>query len=188
MFGEQLNIEVLDLMASGEVTPPADVSPNVRTQLDYLNTRKGGREAMDRAGIPARTRRGWKTRTPSPASRERINQAYWQLRATNWKRTGRTPPPPVRQAIAPRLKERAHGKRMSITPVDWRDVRRQAQGAQKVASEREIRPSRRSWDNLIDAWSSGDETDLDTAWMDFASEIDSPPELYYEVAHIGFFL
>lgn len=64
VFGEQLNIEVLDLMASGEVTPPADVSPNVRTQLDYLNTRKGGREAMDRAGIPARTHRGWKTRTP----------------------------------------------------------------------------------------------------------------------------
>ncbi|GAU71333.1 hypothetical protein SSP35_34_00180 [Streptomyces sp. NBRC 110611] len=187
-FGEQLNVEFLGLMENGDVTPPTDVSPDVRAQLKYLNSRKGGHEATECAGIPARTRRGWKTRTPSPASRQRINHAYWQLRATNWKRTGRTPPPGVREAVAPQLKERAHGKRMSITPVDWRDVRKQAQGAQKEANEREIRPSQRSWDNLIDAWSTGDETTLDTVWMDYASEIDSPPELYYEVAHIGFAL
>jgi hypothetical protein len=175
-------------MESGEVTPPVEASPDVRTQLDYLNSRKGGIEAMERAGIPARTRRGWKTRTPSPRSQERINRAYWQLRATNWKRTGRTPPPAIRQAIAPQLKERARRKRMTITPVDYRDVRHQAQGAQKQASEREVRPSQRSWDNLIDSWASGDETALDTAWMDFATEIDSPAELYYEVGHIGFSL
>ncbi|MEU5032333.1 hypothetical protein [Streptomyces milbemycinicus] len=188
VFGRQLNTEVLDLMRHSDIIPPAHASPSWRAQLTYLNNRNGGRDAMDRAGIPASTRRGWKTRTPSHISRERINQAYWQLRATNWKRTGHTPPPHIREAIAQQIKERAYGRRMTVTPVDWRDVQRQAQGAQKTASEREIRLSRRSWDNLIDAWVSGDETALDTAWMDFSSEIDSPAELYYEVEHIGFAL
>lgn len=188
VFGRQLNAEVLDLMARGDIVPPADASPGFRAQLNYLNSRQGGIEAMDNAGIPARTRRGWKTRTPSRKSRERINRAYWQLRATNWRRTGHTPPPRIREAIAPQITERAYGRRMTITPVDWRGVHQQAQGAQKTASERELRPSRRSWDALIHAWASGDETALETAWMDFSSEIDSPSELYYEVEHVGFAL
>jgi hypothetical protein len=143
---------------------------------------------MDTAGIPARTRRGWPNRTPNPTSRERINRAYWHLRATNWRRTGHTPPPRIRAAITPQITPRAYGRRITITPVDWRDVHTQAQGAQRTANEREVRPSRRAWDHLIDAWASGDDTALDTAWMNFAGEIDSPPELYYEVAHVGFSL
>ena len=188
MFGKQLRSEALDLMETGQVIPPSEASPSVRKQLTYLNTRKGGSEAMSNAGIPARTRRGWPTRTPSAASRERIEQAYWALRAANWRRTGRDLPPHIRQAIAPQLTERARGKRMTIVPIDPRDVDERAQGAQSLVSEREIRPSQQSWNGLIGAWGSDDETELDTAWMSFAEEIDSPPEGYYETDHIGFSL
>lgn len=188
LFGRQLNAEVLDLIQRSDIIPPTHASPGWRAELNYLNSRRGGIEAMDRAGIPARTRRGWKTRTPSRISRERINRAYWHLRATNWQRTGHTPPPRIREAIAQQVRERAYGNRMTITPIDWRDVHTQAQGAQRTASEREVRPSRRSWDNLIDAWASGDKSALDAAWMGFSSEIDSPSELYYEVEHVGFVL
>lgn len=187
-FRGRLDAEVLDLLQEGELAPPTQVSPSVQAQLAYLDKRKGGSEAMDRAGIPRRTRRGWKTRTPSAKSRERINRAYWYLRAVNWRRTGHRPSRVVREALVGQLKERARGRRMTIVPVDSRDVRQQAQGAQSRATERDIRPSKRSWDDLIDAWASGDEIDMDTAWMDFASEIDSPAELYYEVAHVGFVL
>jgi hypothetical protein len=187
-FGNQLNAEVLDLMERSVIIPPAHAGPTWRGQLTYLTTRQGGRDAMNQAGIPPSTRRGWPASTPNPTSRARLNRAYWQLRATNWRRTGHTPPPRVRAAITPQIRQRAHGRRMTITPVDWRDVHPQAQGAQATTSERELRPSRRAWDRLIDAWATGDETALDDAWMDFAAEIDSPPELYYEVAHVGFSL
>jgi hypothetical protein len=188
VFSGQLDSEALDLMENGDIIPPVLASPGVRAQLTYLTSRKGGQDAMDRASIPASTRRGWKKHTPSAISRERINHAYWTLRATNWKRTGRPIPPAVRQAITSQLLQRAYNKRMTITPIDPRDVHPQAQGAQRLASERELRPTRRSWDGLISAWGTGDETELDTAWMNFAGEIDSPPELYYEVSHTGFSL
>lgn len=188
VFGRQLDAEVLDLLEEGEVVPSVGVSPGWRAQLSYLLKRKGGADAMDRAGIPARTRRGWKHRTPSKRSQERIRRAYWSLRAVNWRRTGHTPPVAVRKSLVGQLEERAYGKRMTITPVNWREVQAQAQGAQRTAGERELRPSRQSWDRLIGAWAAKDKDALDDAWMDFATEIDSPEELYYEVEHVGFVL
>ncbi|MBW1603911.1 hypothetical protein JJV70_17735 [Streptomyces sp. JJ66] len=184
-----MDSEVQDLVESGDIIPPQELI-DTEAQLDYLTSRRGGRAALDRAGVPRRTARRWQAgaRNVSRINREKINQAYWTLRATNWRRSGRTLPPTVRQAIAPQLRQRAHGRRMTIEPVDPRDVARQAQGAQSTASERTVRPSQRSWDRLIDSWATGDETLMEDAWMDFASEIDSPPELYYEVAHIGFTL
>ncbi|MFF3159246.1 hypothetical protein [Streptomyces sp. NPDC057910] len=77
---------------------------------------------------------------------------------------------------------------MTVIPVDHRDVAPQAQGAQKTARERDMRPSNRRWDNLVNTWAGGDETQMDDAWMDYAGDIDSPPELYYEVGHVGFSL
>lgn len=188
-FGQHMDRETLDLLEGGEIRPPAEASPSTAQQLKYLTDRKGGPEAMRSAGIPDRTRRGWKSgRTPGAKNRERLADAYWRLRATNWRRTGRTPSPAVRTSLAPQLQERAHGRRMTITPVDSRDVAPQAQGAQSKARERTMRPSDHSWDRLVDSWANDDETALDTAWMDFASEIESPPELYYEVGDVSFML
>lgn len=188
-FGEHMDSEAQDLLESGDIIPPKELI-DTTAQLDYLTSRRGGRAALDRAGVPRRTARRWQAgaRNVSRINREKINHAYWMLRATNWRRTGRPLPLTLRQAITPQLQQRAHGRRMTIEPVDSRDVAWQAQGAQNTASERTVRLSQRSWDSLINSWATGDETLMEDAWMDFTSEIDSPPELYYEVAHIGFTL
>ncbi|WP_327359786.1 hypothetical protein [Streptomyces sp. NBC_01304] len=187
-FGDQLTSEVRALIEAGDVVPSREDSPGVRAQLTYLQTRKGGRDALDEAGVSRRTARAWSVRMPGKANREKINRAYWSLKAKNWAKTGTAVPKGVRKAVEPQVQARTRGRRMTVTPVDWRDVQAQAQGAQKTASERTIRPSQRSWDNLVSTWAGGDELDMDSAWMDFASELGSPPELYYEAGHVGFSL
>jgi hypothetical protein len=51
-----------------------------------------------------------------------------------------------------------------------------------------MRPSNNRWDAFTDTWATGDTDAMDTEWMDYAGDIDSPPEPYYEVRHIGFML
>jgi hypothetical protein len=49
-------------------------------------------------------------------------------------------------------------------------------------------PSNSRWEAFINTWATGDVAALDEEWMDYAADIDSPPEPYYEVRHIGFML
>ncbi|MCX3061373.1 hypothetical protein [Streptomyces beihaiensis] len=195
-FVAEMDRQVRDLIEHGELVPPRGASPDSRRQLAYLNGLKGGaREPLLAAGVPYSTVRRWERQGfdvhPIGANTDRVARAYWGTRARNWRRTGRPVPPAVRQALAPQLKERAHGQRMTVRPVDYRDVHPQARGAQKVFTdkgERTVRPSNARWDHLVDAYAGGDETQMDDAWMIYAGDIDSPPEGYYEVASVGFMI
>ncbi|MDI3390140.1 hypothetical protein QIS99_28700 [Streptomyces sp. B-S-A8] len=191
-FDTQMSSEVRILMEEGEIVPRRDDSPSHRAQLAYLKTHKGGTAAMEEAGVKRRTARNWFRKrnpaTPTDENKERINRAYWQLKARNWARTGTRLPQKVRASVEGQVLERARGQRMSVIPVDHRDVRPQAQGAQKRATERTYRPSEQAWTKLVGSWAADDEVDMDTAWMDNAGDLGSPPELYYEVGHVGFSL
>lgn len=182
-----LSAEVLDLLEAGDSTPTQEESPGWCAQLSYLNSCKGGEAAIADAGIRPRTRRAWKTRTPNTKNQERIHRAYWQLRATNCKRTGHTRPRcpcslgPTAEGMGPPQADDHHPRRLARRPDTGPGRPSHYPGTRDP-------PSNRRWDHLIDTWATGDETKLDTAWMDFASEIDSPPGLYDEVAHIGFVL
>lgn len=193
-FSTEMDRQVRALMEDGELIPPRAVSPSPRQQGAYLNGLKGIdlRAQLRDAGISDRTARRWiKRGVPGRirhANAEALNGLYWQTRARNLRRTGHDVPADVRQALADQIKERAHGQRIEIEPVDPGDVRPQARGVQARASDRSIRPSNQSWDNLTDAYATGDDIDMENEWMDFAGDIDSPPEAYYEVASIGFMI
>jgi hypothetical protein len=191
-----LDAQVRDALASGRLVPDRADSPSTARQLTYLTTRKGGHDALLAAGVPKTTLRRWHREgsRPSGPNLERVNHAYWQLRGSNLKR-GRPLSPEVRQAIAPQVRQRMHGRSMTVIPLGGEAVQPQAGGAQQAAadkhhtaSERTMRPSNSRWDAFTDTWATGDTEAMDTEWMDYAGDIDSPPEPYYEVRHIGFML
>lgn len=197
-LAHSLNRQLLDALESGRIFPdPANSPVDTTHQLAYLFDRQGGTQALADAGVPASTRNRWQ-RTgshPSAKNADRVNHAYWSLRATNWKRTGRPPSRDVRQAIAEQLTQRMHGRSLTVIPVSAQQVQPQARGAQQTAArklhtapERTKRPSNHQWDDFLTTWATDDADALDDAWMDYCGDIDSPPEPYYEVTHIGFML
>lgn len=195
-FIGNLDAQVRDRLAAGQLVPDRAASPTTERQLKYLNTRKGGNAALRAAGVSERTLRRWRRQgsRPTGANVERVNRAYWQLRGSNLKR-GRPLPSDIRRAVGPKVMNRMHGRSMTVIPVGGDAVEPQARGAQQVAadklhtaSERTMRPSNARWDEMVNAWIDGDVNAFDEVWMDYAGDIDSPPEPYYEVRHIGFML
>ncbi|MCQ4079742.1 hypothetical protein NGB36_03820 [Streptomyces sp. RB6PN25] len=195
-FAANLDAQVREALASGRLVPDRADSPSVIRQLKYLGTRTGGDEALLAAGVPKSTLRRWHREgsRPSGANLERVNRAYWQLRGSNLRFSrGRPLSAEVRGAVAPQVRTRMRGRSITVIPITGEQVHPQAQGAQQVAadkhhtaSERTMRPSAARWEAFIDTWATGDVEAMDVEWMDYAGDIDSPPEPYFEVRHVGF--
>ncbi|MER7757803.1 transcriptional regulator [Kitasatospora sp. NPDC097643] len=156
-----------------------DSKRGMAARLKYLTERKGGADAMQRAGLsPSReTMRRWLkgTQQPGPANRHKIESAYRDLRSKNVART-----------MKARLSKDGRGTRVSVTPLPASAVPTNKQTRQGQFEDREmtIRPG--DWNRAVDLWANDDMSGLEEWWMDIAGDLGSPPEAYFEVAHIGF--
>lgn len=163
----------MDRQVTG-IKSPVTTPRGLAARLRYLNS-SAGREAMARAGITARPRtiNAWHagTQRPRPANRQRIDDAYWDLRrrnlAVHWQR---------------RLTTR--GARVEIHPVDQTDVF--PGRARDLAVRRLTVRGHRIWDDIIAAWLNEDGEMLDIIWDEIITDIGSNYDSYSYVRSVGF--
>jgi hypothetical protein len=151
----------------------AQVAPKSRAagasaQFKALEKTDRGRGYLNAAGVSAtsRTQLSWLSgeSAPGPANSRAISAAYDTWRRDNMSR---------------RL-----GRRIEVYPDP--DIARQSGGAVRT---RDLDASPEEWDELIEAWQSGDAAAMDRAWNRMVSEQvqDSPPgRAYFTVSHVWF--
>ncbi|SOD67019.1 hypothetical protein SAMN06297387_12835 [Streptomyces zhaozhouensis] len=163
----------MDRQVTG-IKSPVDTKRGLAARLRYLDS-PAGREAMARAGITTRPRTiaAWTagTRRPLPVNRQRIDEAYWDLRRRNlaidWqRRLART------------------GTRIEIHPVDQRNVTRGR--ARDLTVRRVTVRGYRIWDDIIAAWINEDGEMLDIVWDEIITDLGSDYDSYSHVSSIGF--
>lgn len=149
----------------------------VSARLNYLTSHRGGVEALQAQGLAARPRtlRGWLAGlvVPRRSSREAIDRAYRELRIRN---------------VARELRRRlADGRRITVEPLPADAVPHTKQTRQGQFDDREVFVDGGTWARFVDAWEDDDDRYMDDIWMDdVCGDLGSPPEAYYEVAHVGF--
>ncbi|WP_405785646.1 hypothetical protein [Streptomyces sp. NBC_01367] len=171
--GEALILELNRIVHSSGIASPVTSRRGLAARLRYLDS-PAGREALAEQGVTARTLRSW-TRgkaTPSPASRERIDVAYWERRRENLIRSG---------WLARHLDNNGQGRRMEIYPVDQSQVDSKYS---RSLSDRSI-TVRYIWTDLVSAWAARDEAMVDEIWDDVISDLDSEYAAYAYVSSVG---
>ncbi|GLV95784.1 hypothetical protein [Streptomyces virginiae] len=171
--GEALILELNRIVHSSGIVSPVTTRRGLTARLRYLDS-PAGREALAEQGISIRTLRSW-TRgkaTPSPASRERIDAAYWWRRRENLIRSG---------WLVRHLDNGGRGRRMEIYPVDQSHV--DAKYARPL-SDRSI-TVRYIWPDLVQAWAARDEAMVDEIWDDVITDLDSDYAAYAYVSSVG---
>jgi hypothetical protein len=165
----------LDDLVTG-ITSPVDTDRGLHARLRYLTASPHGYEAMDRAGINVtpRTLMAWlaEERVPNAANLRRIDDAYWDLRRRN-----------VVADLKRRLKAEGRGTRVEIFPVDQTGVltpRRRDLAPRSVTLRGNV------WDDMVDAWITGDFDTLDEIWDDVINGLDSDYDAYAFVTAVGF--
>ncbi|MFE0916139.1 MULTISPECIES: hypothetical protein [unclassified Streptomyces] len=171
--GEALILELNRIVHSSGIASPVTSRRGLAARLRYLDS-PAGREALAQQGVTARTLRSW-TRgkgSPSPASRERIDAAYWERRRENLIRSG---------WLARHLDNNGQGRRMEIYPVDQSQVDSKYS---RPLSDRSI-TVRYIWTDLVTAWGARDEALVDEIWDDVISDLDSEYAAYAYVSSVG---
>lgn len=147
-----------------------------KARLRYLAEHRGGMERLARQGMTPRPRqlRQWfaGTVTPRRSTRAAVDRAYRQLRLRN-----------VARALRVKL---AGGRRITVEPLDPSAVPANRQVRQAQFDDRETWVSGAKWARFVDAWEVDDMDHMDALWMDVCDDLGSPPEAYWEVAHVGF--
>ncbi|MDT0446353.1 transcriptional regulator [Streptomyces johnsoniae] len=163
----------VERMVTG-IASPANTDRGIAARLRYLTASHAGYQAMERAGINVtrRTLYAWlaEERSPTPANRAKLDDAYWDLRRHN---------------VAADLKRRLMsqgGTRIEIDPVDQSRVERRHRRDLQVR-HLNVRP--RIWDAAVDAWLAEDESTLDTIWDDLIHDLGSDYDSYSYVSSIG---
>ncbi|MEV7775947.1 transcriptional regulator [Kitasatospora sp. NPDC086791] len=164
----------LDTLVSG-IKSPVTSSRGLAARLKYLMEKKGGAEAMARAGITVKpdTIKNWvdQKTTPRAGNLAKIDAAYWDLKRRN---------------SAPRFKAKLDnagaGNRIEIYPVDQSHVEQKHRRAIEV---RQI-TVRGIWDDFVEAWMQGDEPALDVIWDEVLNQLGSDYDAYTYVTHVGF--
>lgn len=155
--------------------------PNSRrgfaARLNYLLGRRGGADALARQGMSPRPRqvRQWLAGLVSPrrSTRAAVDRAYRELRLHNVARDLR--------------RKLASGRRITVEPLPPDAVSHRSATRQGQFDDREVWVSGALWAQFVDAWEEGDQEGMEDLWMDdVCSDLGSPPEGYYEVAHVGF--
>ncbi|WP_331719565.1 hypothetical protein [Streptomyces virginiae] len=171
--GEALILELNRIVHSSGITSPVTSRRGLAARLRYLDS-PAGREALAEQGVTARSLRSW-TRgkaTPSPASRERIDAAYWWRRRENLIRSG---------WLVRHLDNDGRGRRMEIYPVDQSHVDSKYS---RPLSDRSI-TVRYIWTDLVSAWGARDEALVDEIWDDVITDLDSDYAAYAYVSSVG---
>ncbi|MFI6254187.1 transcriptional regulator [Streptomyces sp. NPDC051016] len=169
--GSQAAARVLDALA-GYIASPVTASRGLAARLRYLDT-AAGRNAMRQAGITVtpRTLRAWLTgrQRPNRANLARLDTAYRALRRHN-----------VARYLLRRLNA-GGGTRVEIHPLDQSHV---PIPHQRVLEYRRL--NIRTWDAIIDAWTTADARALDDAWIDQIVNLGSQWGKYEYVTSVGF--
>ncbi len=160
----------IDRMVTGLQSSPHS-ERGITARLRYLTASEAGYAAMDRAGINVTTRTlyAWLTeeRSPNPANRQKLDDAYWDLRRRN-----------VAAGLKRRLISRG-ATRIEINPVD----QTLAEGRhQRDLATRRLPISSRVWDAAVDAWLADDADALDRIWDDLIPELGSDYDAYSNVS------
>lgn len=163
----------IERMVTG-ISSPADTDRGIAARLRYLTASPAGYEAMERAGISVtpRTLFAWlaEERSPSPANRAKLDDAYWDLRRHN---------------VAADLKRRlmsGGGTRIEIDPVDQSQVDIKHRRDIQV---RHINVRPRVWDAAVDAWLADDYETLDAIWDDLIHDLGTDYDSYSYVSSVG---
>ncbi|MFE9341319.1 hypothetical protein [Streptomyces sp. NPDC007063] len=172
--GEALARELDRIVQSRGIASPVTTKRGLNARLKYLDS-EAGREALYEAGVKPRTLRDWRKgrSTPSRASREKIDAAYWSRRRQNLLQSG---------WLKKHLSNSGRGTQVEIYPVDQSRV--PAQHQRPNVQERTIRV-RYVWDDAVDAWEAGDFDQLSDIWTDVIADLDSDWVAYAYVSGIG---
>ncbi|MER7535623.1 hypothetical protein ABTX77_12650, partial [Streptomyces sp. NPDC097704] len=110
--GEALILELNRIVHTSGIASPVTTRRGLAARLRYLDS-PAGRAELRAQGISPRTIRSWMRSkgqvSPTRASRERIDAAYWHRRRENLIRSG---------WLVKHLDNKGRGRRMEIYPVD----------------------------------------------------------------------
>ncbi|MFJ9552129.1 hypothetical protein [Streptomyces erythrochromogenes] len=171
--GEALIRELNRIVHSSGIVSPVTSGRGLAARLRYLDS-PAGREALAEQGVTPRSLRSWMRgkATPSRASREQIDAAYWERRRKNLIRSG---------WLARHLDNNGQGRRMEIYPVDQSGV---DEKYTRRLSDRSINV-RYIWGDLVKAWADRDEALVDDIWEDVINDLDSDYAAYAYVSSVG---
>ncbi|MEU5069884.1 hypothetical protein AB0G95_38305 [Streptomyces virginiae] len=171
--GEALILELNRIVHASGIVSPVTSRRGLAARLRYLDS-PAGREALAEQGVTARSLRSWARgkATPSAASRERIDAAYWWRRRENLIRSG---------WLVRHLDNNGRGSRMEIYPVDQSHVDTKYT---RPLSDRSI-TVRYIWPDLVQAWADRDEAMVDEIWDDVITDLDSDYAAYAYVSSVG---
>ncbi|OEV11361.1 hypothetical protein [Streptomyces nanshensis] len=167
-----LAAELARIVRETGIKSPLTTPRGLGARLHYLDTTTG-HQALRDAGVRPGTLRRWKQgkAKPSRNSREKIEQAYREVRTHNMVRSG---------ALTKRLQQEGRGTRVEIYPVNQTDV---PAPRQRDVPQRSVRI--RDWATITHAWAAGDDAQLDQAWGDIIAGIASEYVAYAYVSGIG---
>ncbi|MFI9122339.1 hypothetical protein ACIGW0_23585 [Streptomyces bikiniensis] len=173
--GEALVLELNRIVYSSGISSPVTSRRGLAARLRYLDS-KAGREALREQGVSPRTIRAWMKDKGkialTPASREKLDSAYWHRRRENLIRSG---------WLARHLDNNGRGRRMEIYPVDQHGV---APEYRRDLSQRTV-TVRYLWGDLVKAWADKDQNGVDEIWDDVLSDLDSDYNAYAYVSSVG---
>lgn len=172
---EALVYEINRIVYTTGIASPVTSNRGFSARLNYLNS-EAGREALGTHGVSERALRSWKQgkANPSPASREKVDNAYWERRRENLLRSGH---------LKRLLNNGGRGRPVEIYPVDQSQVNPNQQRSN--ITQRSLPAVRYIWDDLVDAWGSQDLGALDDIWDDVIQDLDSEYVVYAYVTSIG---
>ncbi|MFH8627469.1 hypothetical protein ACH4A8_37210 [Streptomyces vietnamensis] len=168
-------MELNRIVHSSGIASPVTSRRGLVARLRYLDS-PAGRAELQSQGVSPRTIRTWMKDkgkiSPTSASRERIDAAYWHRRRENLIRSG---------WLVRHLDNEGRGRRMEIYPVDQTRVEAKYR---RDLSTRSI-TVRYIWGDLVDAWATRDAHLVDEIWDDVISDLDSDYNAYAYVSSVG---
>ncbi|MEU6621000.1 hypothetical protein ABZ926_09530 [Streptomyces litmocidini] len=173
--GEALILELNRIVHTSGIASPVTSRRGLAARLRYLDS-PAGRAELKAQGVSVRTIRTWMRAkgqvSPTPASRERIDAAYWHRRRENLIRSG---------WLVKHLDNEGRGRRMEIYPVDQTRVEAKYR---RDLNTRTV-TVRYIWADLVDAWATRDANLVDEIWDDVISDLDSDYNAYAYVSSVG---
>ncbi|KAK1176685.1 hypothetical protein B7755_052065 [Streptomyces sp. NBS 14/10] len=181
---EALVLEINRIVYENGIKSPVTSERGLSARLRYLDS-PAGIQALREQGVTDRALKSWKEgkASPSAASRERIDNAYWTRRRENVIRSG---------ALKRLLNNDGNGRRIEIYGVDQSAVQGGysdgpgdgGRARHNVDRVRSIQ-GRYIWDDLVDAWAGQDLEEIDDIWDDVIQDIGSEYAAYAYVSAVS---
>lgn len=169
--------QLQEVVRATGIASPITTRRGLSARLRYLDS-KPGRAVLAEAGVTLRPSvlRAYAdgTRTPRPATLDKIERAYFERRAENMIRSG---------ALQKHFEQDGAGTRMEIYPVDQSQV---SDPRRRDLSDRTV-TVRYVWGDLVHAWDEGDDQTMDDIWDGIINDlIGSDYDAYSYVDGVGF--